>query len=154
MTRPAALLLTVSLFAIPSLGCESSSPRTIDAESEATVYGQLHEPSSELVSLMRIAAEPTIYLGRQVRTEGEIQRVCQKRGCWLELAGADGTRAFVPMAGHAFAVPKESVGSEALVEGTVRVRERSQAERQHLEADGAGKSIPALSIEANAVVIR
>ena len=30
----------------------------------------------------------------------------------------------------------------------------AQAERKHLEDDGAGNSIPALSIEANAVVIR
>jgi hypothetical protein len=48
----------------------------------------------------------------------------------------------------------DSVGETALVEGTVHRRERSEAERQHLESDGAGSSIPAVSIEAAGVLIR
>ena len=142
--------------ATQSLG-EAYVPQKAEAKTKPAVpqtYGQLRQPNGRVIPLAKIAANPTRYEGRQVRTEGEIQRVCQKKGCWLELADADGTRAFVPMAGHAFAVPMDSIGNEAVVEGIVHRRERSHAERKHLEDDGAGGSIPALSIEANAVVIR
>lgn len=117
-------------------------------------YGQLRRPNAPVTPLATIAANPTRYEGRQVHTEGVIKRVCQKKGCWLELADATGTRVFVPITSHAFSVPIKSVGGEALVEGTVHRRERSHAERKHLKADGAGNNIPSLSIEANAVVIR
>jgi hypothetical protein len=131
-----------------SSGTESSSSETA---SEAVVYGALQGDDS-VTPLSDITADPRRYEGQQVRTEGEVQRVCQKRGCWLELAGPTGARAFVPMAGHAFSVPMESVGQRAVVEGTVRLRKRSQAEVEHLKSDGAGTVIPAVSIEANAVL--
>ena len=125
-----------------------------EAETSSQTYGQVRQPNGRVIPLAAIAAEPTLYEGRQIRTEGEIQRVCQKKGCWLELADATGARAFVPMAGHAFAVPIDSAGRKALVDGTVHRRERSEAEREHLKDDGASDSIPPLSIEANAVVLR
>lgn len=147
---------TQGVEATQSLG-EADVPQKAEAKTKPAVpqtYGQVRQPNGRVIPLAKIAANPTRYEGRQVRTEGQIQRVCQKKGCWLELADADGTRAFVPMAGHAFAVPMDSIGNEAVVEGIVHRRERSHAERKHLKDDGAGDSIPALSIEANAVVIR
>ena len=145
-------MITVCLLA----GCEAQSvvgePESL-AEAPK-IYGQLRQPRGGLVSLAQITAEPTRYEGREVRTEGEVRRVCQKRGCWIELADSSGARVFVPMAGHAFTVPMDSVGEKALVEGTVYRRERTEAERQHLKTDGAGNHIPSVSIEANAVVIR
>jgi len=147
-------IMTVCLLA----GCETQRAVT-DAESRATeaapqIYGQLRQANGSVTPLAQIAADPTRYEGEEIRTEGEIQRVCQKRGCWLELADSSGSRVFVPMAGHAFVVPMDSIGEQALIEGTVRRRERSDAEREHLKSDGAGDSIPTVSIEANAVVIR
>ena len=124
------------------------------AEDSTAIFGQLHRADGPITALTQIASDPARYEGREIRTEGEIQRVCQKRGCWLELADSSGARVFVPMAGHAFTVPMESVGQQALVEGIVHRRERSDAEREHLKSDGASDSIPTVSIEANAVVIR
>jgi starvation-inducible outer membrane lipoprotein len=147
---------TQGVEATQSLG-EAHVPQKAEAKTKPAVpqtYGQLRRPNGRVIPLATIAANPTRYEGRQVRTEGQIQRVCQKKGCWLELADAIGSRVFVPMGGHAFAVPMDSIGNEALVEGIVHRRERSHAERKHLKDDGAGDSIPALSIEANAVVIR
>ena len=132
-------------------GGESSAQEGVPSP---MVYGELREPDGGLTPLSEITADPAHYEGRVVLTEGEVQRVCKKRGCWLELADSSGARAFIPMAGHSFTVPMDSVGETALVEGTVHRRERSEAERQHLESDGAGSSIPAVSIEATGVLIR
>ncbi|MGB5813099.1 MAG: DUF4920 domain-containing protein, partial [Polyangiales bacterium] len=148
-----ALLCLTSCDTRPADGVET--PRESGVESTVSqTYGELRQSHGRVVPLAEIAADPSRYEGRSVQTEGEIQRVCQKRGCWLELADAGGNRIFVPMAGHAFTVPTDSVGNPALVEGIVRRRERNDAERKHLEADGAGDHIPSLSIDANAVVIR
>ena len=114
---------------------------------------ELTQAEGEITPLSTIAADPKPYEGKSVLTEGNIERVCQKRGCWLQLADSTGARAFVPMAGHSFTVPMDSLGERALVEGTVHQRERSEAEREHLESDGAGSSIPSLSIEATGVLI-
>ncbi|MBT8467162.1 MAG: DUF4920 domain-containing protein, partial [Deltaproteobacteria bacterium] len=143
---------TKSLAVVPP----APAPDELDAKTLSLVprtYGEPRRPTGRVIPLAKIAANPTQFEGRQVRTEGHIRRVCQKKGCWLELQDAIGTRVFVPMGGHAFAVPTDSTGNDALVEGVVHRRERSDAEREHLKADGAGDSIPALSIEANAVVI-
>lgn len=137
-----------------SSGASRSTAEFTAKTGTSRTFGGLRQPDGPVIPLAEIAADPARYDGRPIRTEGEIQRVCQKRGCWLELADTSGARAFVPMAGHAFVVPIDSIGSEALVEGVVHRRERSDAEREHLKADGAGDRIPALSIEANAVVIR
>ena len=137
--------------------CESTSSDTVasaPAETAAPrVFGQVQGDGS-VTALADIVAEPARFDGQRVRTEGAVERVCQKRGCWLELADASGNRAFVPMAGHSFTVPAESVGEDAVIEGTVHLRERSQAEVDHLKSDGAGDRIPAVSIEATGVVIR
>ncbi len=149
---------SLAFFCLATLGmlsaCEAGRTDAPPEAPQEQAYGELTQLDAQVVALAEIAADPARYDGRRVRTEGEIQRVCQKRGCWLELADAAGGRAFVPMAGHAFTIPMDSMGSNALVEGIVHRRERSDSEREHLEADGAGPSIPALSIEANAVVIR
>ncbi|MEM9727264.1 MAG: DUF4920 domain-containing protein [Myxococcota bacterium] len=132
----------------------TQEPNRGEATTSQKTYGELQQSDGHITPLAEIATNVARYEGQQVQTEGEIERVCQKRGCWLELADASGTRVFVPMAGHAFVVPMDSVGREALVEGTVNRRERSEAERAHLKEDGAGESIPEVSITANAVVIR
>ena len=140
------------------VACKSRSgadPSESAVESRSPmVYGELHRTEGSPIALSEIVADPARYDGREVLTEGEVKRVCQRRGCWLELTDSGGARAFVPMAGHAFTVPIESVGAQALVEGTVHLRERSEAERKHLESDGAGSVIPDVSIEANGVLIR
>lgn len=137
-------------------GCESLDVGKVtdpaDETAGAKVYGAL-QGDDRVTPLSHITSDPESYRGQRVRTEGEIQRVCQKRGCWLELADSSGARAFVPMAGHSFTVPMDSVGQRALIEGTVQLRERSQAEVEHLKSDGAGHVIPSVSIEATAVLL-
>ncbi|MEM7437365.1 MAG: DUF4920 domain-containing protein [Myxococcota bacterium] len=137
-----------------SAACEKQGVDDQADQPAPRVFGEVLAEDGAITLLTEIATDPERFEGQTVQTEGTIERVCQKRGCWLELADERGARAFVPMAGHAFVVPMDSVGKTAIVEGTVHRRERSPAERKHLESDGAGDQIPALSIEANAVVLR
>lgn len=70
-----------------------------------------------------------------VRVSGTIEKVCQKRGCWLVVKdGASEAR--VVMKGGAFTVPTDSQGKKAQVEGLLKVRIFTEAQAKHLAEDG------------------
>jgi hypothetical protein len=105
-------------------------------------------------ALADIAAAPTSFDGQTVRTEGHIERVCQRMGCWMEITSAGAAAVRVPMAGHSFFLPRDVAGHEASVEGTVRVTPLSPEARAHLAGEGALATADELSIEATSVVVR
>ena len=91
--------------------------------------------------------------GKEVRLEGTIDKVCQNKGCWLELKqGAQSVH--VTFAGYSFFVPKDSMGKAVVLEGRVVVKEPRAGEVAHEQAEGAGPAAGArVSIEARGVEI-
>jgi hypothetical protein len=88
--------------------------------------------------LLKILASPTDYEGKTVTVEAKIRKACEKKGCWMELAGADkGPGVRVTFKDYGFFVPLDSAGSTAKVEGLVKVAELSEARAKHYEAEGA-----------------
>lgn len=72
-----------------------------------------------------------------VLVAGEVEAVCQKKGCWMVIK--DGTaQARVLMKDHGFAVPMDSRGKKAVVEGVLASRTFDEAQVKHLEKDGGG----------------
>lgn len=108
----------------------------------------------EPVALADITASPDRYAGQVVRTEGTIERVCQRMGCWMELRAESTPAVRVPMAGHAFFLPRDVAGRSATIEGRVAVQELSADARAHLESEGALATASALSIDATGVIVR
>ena len=116
----------------------------------AKVYGK------ELVGLAPVKLEDVLARpepGKKVRLEGTIEKVCQNKGCWLELK--QGTRSVhVTFAGYSFFVPKDSTGQPVVLEGRVVVKEPKPEDVEHKQAEGAGASAAAkVSIEATGVQI-
>lgn len=70
-----------------------------------------------------------------VRVSGTIDKVCQKKGCWMVVRDGD-VEARVIMKDHAFAVPRDSQGKAAQVEGALTVRVFTEAQAKHLAEDG------------------
>ncbi len=70
-----------------------------------------------------------------VRVSGQIEKVCQKMGCWMVVKDGD-TTARVVMKDHAFTIPVDSSGKPAQVEGTLKVRVFNEAQAKHLAEDG------------------
>jgi hypothetical protein len=126
-----------------------------EAAGDGRTFGAPLEGEREVTSLATILGQPEQYRGQVVRTEGEIARVCQRMGCWMELReNADGPAVRVPMAGHSFFLPRDVAGRRATLEGRVQIAELSADHRQHLESEGATATASALSIEATSVVVR
>ena len=120
MMRVAILLL---------FGFSASTPAV-----ESKGYGR------PLQGCRRRASRPcsrTAQNGQPVRLEGRIEKVCQKKGCWLELK--EGERSvMVSFEGYSFFVPKGSAGREVVLEGRVKLKARTAEEVKHLKAEGAG----------------
>ena len=91
-------------------------------------------PEVELAAALRSIAA---YSDRTVTVEGRVNRVCQMKGCWMELvpAGADrGIR--VTFKDYAFFVPTDSRGAAARLEGMFEQNVFSKADADHLIAEG------------------
>ncbi len=90
--------------------------------------------------------------GKIVALEGVIKTVCQEKGCWISFEQA-GKNVHVSFEGYSFFVPKDSAGQKVKLEGRVLLKERSKAEIEHLEGEGAKGVDSKVSIEAIGLVI-
>ena len=93
---------------------------------------------SPTVDLKSVIAAPEAHLGQSVIVEGRIDKVCQVKGCWLELMPTGASRGLrVTFEDYGFFVPKDSMGWTARLEGEF-VRERlSKRDVDHLVGEGA-----------------
>ncbi|MBU3681797.1 MAG: DUF4920 domain-containing protein [Flavobacterium sp.] len=92
-----------------------------------------------------------------------INDVCQKKGCWMNLALTDKDVAFVKFKDYGFFMPLNSKGSEVIVHGKAFVSVESVEELKHYAKD-AGKSQASIdsivapevtySFEANGVLLK
>lgn len=93
------------------------------------------------VAFDKVMAAPADFDGKTVALEGKVRKACEKKGCWMELAGADkGPGVRVTFKDYGFFVPLDSAGSTAKVEGVVKVAMLDEQKVKHYEAEGA--SVP------------
>ncbi|MCA1615692.1 MAG: DUF4920 domain-containing protein [Acidobacteria bacterium] len=92
----------------------------------------------ESVDFAALLKEPAKYAEKTVVVEGVVERVCQKQGCWMELAPEKGARGVrVAMKDHSFAVPFNSAGLRARAEGVFTLKTLTKEDADHFEKEGA-----------------
>jgi Rieske Fe-S protein len=124
MTNQLALgsLLFVTLAA---LGCQKSGEATKDTSKVETKLNEANKKSFgapiasgaaqvEAVSMSELAKNGKSYVGKNIITQGKVEKVCQHMGCWMTLKDESG-EAYIRMAGHAFTIPKDASGKTARV---------------------------------------
>lgn len=123
------------------------------ATSAGTLYGTALA-TGEITPLASILSAPQTFADRTVKTEGTISAVCQRRGCWMELRADSDSRVIrVPMAGHAFFLPRDVAGKHAVIEGRVIMQELSPEQRAHFESEGATATGAGFAIHATGVEV-
>lgn len=70
-----------------------------------------------------------------VRVAGTVEKVCQKKGCWMVVRDGE-LEARVVMKDYAFFIPFDAAGKKVVVEGTLKVKVFSEAQAKHLAEDG------------------
>lgn len=113
---------------------------------------------ADSASIDAILADPTAFKGKTVRVEGMVLDVCPKRGCWMELAGAEpGHKLKFKVTDGEMVFPPESKGKKAVAQGTISVRELSLEDSKaqaEYEAKEYGKPFDPASITKPTVVVR
>jgi hypothetical protein len=74
---------------------------------------------TETTSIGKILAEPDLYVGRQIRIEGEVTDVCPMKGCWMEIAEPEGARLRIKVDDGAIVFPPTAKGKKAVAEGVL-----------------------------------
>lgn len=108
-------------------------------EAAATATGGIHYGTTfslaETTPLGKVASGAADGQELSVRVTGTIDKVCQKKGCWMVVKDGE-VEARVIMKDAAFTVPLDSTGKPAQVEGTLKVRVYTEAQAKHLAEDG------------------
>lgn len=110
------------------------------AEAAGIVVGE-GVPQGEALSTDELVAQADALEGKTVTVEGTVREVCQKAGCWLTLAGADGqtVRVAVPKdegGVYAFTFPTDASGGRVRLVGQLAVEEESVEDQRHYALDG------------------
>ena len=84
----------------------------------------------------------------QVKVQGTINEVCQKKGCWMAVDMGNDEEMLVLFKDYGFFVPMDADGRTATMEGWVKVEEQSVEWLRHKASDaGAGEEEIAMITE-------
>jgi uncharacterized protein DUF4920 len=91
-----------------------------------------------------LAKDPKKYVGRTVRIDGTVKKVCQGAGCWVEVASSQGVTFLAKSLDESVLLPKDCAGRKIMVQGVVTMLPAKEAEaHQHAEPVAAGHECPA-----------
>jgi hypothetical protein len=74
----------------------------------------------------------------EILVQAKVDKVCQSKGCWFAVK-EQGQEIRVTFKGYSFFVPKDSAGTQAVMQGKIFEKEISAAEARHYAKD-EGKS--------------
>ena len=133
-----ALLLTCTPDGKGGTTCNHKAGETEAAASGPTLTRGEKLKGAQQVELTKLLASPADFDGKTIAVEAKVRKACEKKGCWMELAGADkGPGVRVTFKDYGFFVPVDSAGSTAKIEGVVSVKELSEERAKHYESEGA-----------------
>jgi hypothetical protein len=96
------------------------------------------------IAIAALAQDPAPFVGQTVRLEGTVASVCQGKGCWVEVQGADGGKFLARSMDDSVLVPTDCAGRRIVVQGTVvalppreETPEAAEAHAEGAHAEGA-----------------
>lgn len=119
------------------------------AAGEGEAYGR-PLTGQDTVPISTLLEDPEPYLGKVVRVEGLVTGVCEKRGCWMTLAGErDFEQIRIKVEDGVIVFPMEAKGHRAVAEGLLTkvemTLEQTVAYRQH-HAEEHGEAFDPASV--------
>jgi hypothetical protein len=73
------------------------------------------------------------------KVKGTVNKVCEKKGCWMTLAQTDGEGIMIRFKDYKFFMPKNIIGKDVVLQGTAKKTTTSVKMLKHY-AEDAGKS--------------
>ncbi len=115
----------------------SSSAMADDATGTTYGAGVTLEQVTPIATLL---ADPDAYNGKTVRVDGVVTSVCEKRGCWMQLADPEsGEGIRIKVEDGVIVFPVSAKGHKASAEGTFEVVQLTEEQmKAHAERAGPG----------------
>lgn len=135
-------LLTIFIMVILATSCsqETQSGEANAKEENGPQYfgAKITEegaiPSTELMAKME--GKDSL----NIKVSGKIEDVCQKKGCWMNVAIDNDNSVFVKFKDYAFFVPKDATGKDVIIEGIAFIDTTSIEELRHYAEDAGEPS--------------
>jgi hypothetical protein len=111
---------------------------TATASDEVVKSGAAISQTAKAISLAKVLEQPDAYTKDAVVVEGVIAASCTRKGCWMQLAPAEGGEGVrVTFKDYGFFIPLDAKGMKARAEGVAVVKKLTKADADHLEEEGA-----------------
>lgn len=130
-TRPKAKAATRAT-TLPVKGEEAFAGAKIDDKAYAHFGEGVHE--GKALTVAEVLANPEAYDGKPVRVTGNINSVCQTKGCWMRV-GDPTSEIMVRFKDYGFFMPLDSAGKQTVFEGVFQITEQSVAQQKHYLED-------------------
>jgi hypothetical protein len=105
-----------------------------DTSSQASTYGAtITEDGAIALSDLKAAMGEKKELNTKIT--GEVEAVCQKKGCWMNIKGTNGEIMRVTFKDYKFFMPMDCSGKTAIVEGIAKIEETSIADLKEFAKD-------------------
>ncbi|MEJ0103038.1 MAG: DUF4920 domain-containing protein [Bacteroidota bacterium] len=115
----------------------SIAVRAQEAAVPGVVYGEVKD-KGQVITIDKL--ESNLKENKfEGKITGKVAEVCQAMGCWVKLQKSDGSTILVKAKDHGFAMPKDIVGKDVVIDGEATVKEVSEKMRRHY-AEDAGKT--------------
>lgn len=148
-------LILLLLVAFMAWSCGSDTQTEDTGATEETTTEEVTEEGTEegdgkhfgavitedgVVSYTELLAKMESQDSVKLKVSGVVESVCQKKGCWMNVAGADGQEEmFVQFEDYGFFMPKDIAGRKVIMEGSVSREITSVEDLKHF-AEDAGET--------------
>lgn len=115
-------------------GTPADSTQTTDSAAQASYYGaKITADSAIALSELKTAMGDKKELA--IKLTGEVEAVCQKKGCWMNIKGTNGESMRVTFKDYAFFMPMDCSGKTAIVDGVAKIEVTSVADLKEFAKD-------------------
>lgn len=101
-----------------------------------TSFGENFRPGKSVVNATELTEDMK---NQTVEVKGEVESVCQVKGCWMKIKLANGETMRVTFKDYGFFMPKDLAGNSVIFKGVPTVSTTSVKDLKHFAKD-AGKT--------------
>jgi hypothetical protein len=91
-------------------------------------------PKDQMISIKSVLKKDSVFRGKELVVNGVVEKICVKKGCWLNLNAGDKT-VRVTFKNYGIFVPSSFLGKKVALKGVFDLVEESVERRRHLMED-------------------
>jgi hypothetical protein len=131
--------ISVTIFSCGGNGSNENKNTTdstqTSTDSMATAYFGEKITADSAIDLSELKAAMGEKTELNIKLSGEVEAVCQKKGCWMNIKGKNGESMRVTFKDYAFFMPMDCSGKNAIVQGVAKIEETSIADLKEYAKD-------------------